>query len=243
MYPTTVKMAKETVSLFEAPPVRAPFIVLENQVRDSDQRPSRAFHVLPLVNNLLKFGRGHASNVRIDDVPISRCHATIRFHEGQFLIADCNSKFGTSVALRRFQPILPNQPLSIQVGRTVLSFQLQAAQDRSQNGAAALSSNAEMVAALGTVSSTLSQQMLSNMFLPRGGFNNDVEQRLSAHSFASAETYLGREVAASAELAASARNAACLDEDDFTTVSPALSQTAPHPSSVPYPSLTLWGEQ
>merc|ERR1711920_226432 len=98
------------------PEVQAPFIVLESQVRD---RPG--LHVLSLAGQPLRIGRGHDCDVPIQDVSISRHHATIRYHEGQFLLQDNSSKFGTSVALKKPQMVESTKPISLQFGRTVVS--------------------------------------------------------------------------------------------------------------------------
>jgi predicted component of type VI protein secretion system len=98
-------------------------------VRDSQQHTSRGLHVISLAEKVLKLGRGHESDVRIADVSISRCHATIRFHRGQFLLEDNNSKFGTLVALKKPRPLEAGTPISIQMGRTVVSLTMQAASE------------------------------------------------------------------------------------------------------------------
>merc|ERR1719428_779077 len=116
----------ERMPIMEVPRTKPPFIALENMVRDAQQHSSRGLHVISLADNkLLKLGRGHESDVRIADVSISRCHATIRFHRGQFVLEDHNSKFGTLVALKKPMPLSPGSAISIQVGRTVLSLSLQ----------------------------------------------------------------------------------------------------------------------
>lgn len=129
-YPTYVDRetsegsSRET--LVEVPRTAPPFIVLENMARDSQQHSCRGLHVISLAEGkLLKLGRGHESDIRIADVSISRCHATVRFHQGQFILEDHNSKFGTLVALRK--PLALNQggSTSIQVGRSVLKLSLQ----------------------------------------------------------------------------------------------------------------------
>merc|ERR1712137_946750 len=109
----------------EVPRTQPPFIVLENMVRDSQQHASRGLHVISLAEKVLKLGRGHESDVRIADVSISRCHATIRFHQGQFLLEDNTSKFGTLVAMKKPRQLQLTKPISIQIGRTVLSLSLQ----------------------------------------------------------------------------------------------------------------------
>lgn len=126
-YPAYVSMGRTRMPLVEVPKTTPPFIVLENMMRDSQQHTSRGLHVISLAENkLLKLGRGHESDVRIADVSISRCHATIRFERGNFVLEDNNSKFGTLVAMKRPRALETGNALSIQVGRTVLSLSLRA---------------------------------------------------------------------------------------------------------------------
>eukprot|EP00929_Paragymnodinium_shiwhaense_P037930 TRINITY_DN20120_c0_g1_i1.p1 TRINITY_DN20120_c0_g1~~TRINITY_DN20120_c0_g1_i1.p1 ORF type:complete len:463 (+),score=90.58 TRINITY_DN20120_c0_g1_i1:102-1490(+) len=123
IYPSYVQNGNERSPLVEVPHTQAPFIVLENMVAQS-QLNRHGLHVISLAEKELKLGRGHESDVRIADVSISRCHAIIRFDRGQFLLQDNNSKFGTLVALKRPKQLEYNSPISIQMGRTVLSFKL-----------------------------------------------------------------------------------------------------------------------
>lgn len=70
-----------------------------------------------------KIGRGHESEVRINDISVSRCHAVIRYRENDgFYIEDNQSKFGTIVLLKDKYPLTVNHTLAVQVGRTVVSF-------------------------------------------------------------------------------------------------------------------------
>lgn len=126
VYPAYIRIGHDRQPLVEVPRTTPPFIVLENMVRDSQQHTTRGLHVLSLAENkLLKLGRGHESDVRIADVSISRCHATIRFHRGQFVLEDHNSKFGTLVAMKKPRALDIGNTISIQAGRTVLSLSLQ----------------------------------------------------------------------------------------------------------------------
>lgn len=125
-YPAYIHNGTERELLVEVPRTTPPFIVLENMVRDSQQHTSRGLHVISLADNkLLKLGRGHESDIRIADVSISRCHATVRFQRGEFVLEDHNSKFGTLVAMRRPRHLEKGRGLSIQVGRSVLSLSLE----------------------------------------------------------------------------------------------------------------------
>lgn len=47
-----------------------------------------------------KLGRGHESEVRINDISVSRCHAIVKYKEDGFYIEDNISKFGTIVLLK-----------------------------------------------------------------------------------------------------------------------------------------------
>mmetsp|Transcript_55756 Transcript_55756/g.103130 ORF Transcript_55756/g.103130 Transcript_55756/m.103130 type:complete len:396 (-) Transcript_55756:270-1457(-) len=126
VYPAYVEADGERQSLVEVPKTTPPFIVLENMVRDSQQHASRGLHVISLADNkVLKLGRGHESEVRIADVSISRCHATIRYQNGSFLLEDNKSKFGTLVAMKKPRLLEVGTNTSIQMGRTVLSLALQ----------------------------------------------------------------------------------------------------------------------
>lgn len=128
LYPAYIDTGSGRETLVEVPQTKAPFIVLENMVRDSQQHTSRGLHVISLADNkLLKLGRGHESDIRIADVSISRCHATVRFQRGHFILEDNNSKFGTLVAMRKPRALEAGSGLSIQMGRSVLSLTLQAA--------------------------------------------------------------------------------------------------------------------
>eukprot|EP00445_Apocalathium_hangoei_P007531 CAMPEP_0203843380 /NCGR_PEP_ID=MMETSP0359-20131031/2559_1 /ASSEMBLY_ACC=CAM_ASM_000338 /TAXON_ID=268821 /ORGANISM="Scrippsiella Hangoei, Strain SHTV-5" /LENGTH=427 /DNA_ID=CAMNT_0050758139 /DNA_START=54 /DNA_END=1337 /DNA_ORIENTATION=- len=127
VYPTYVHNG-ERQPLVEVPWTQPPFIVLENMVRDSQQHATRGLHVISLAEKVLKLGRGHESDVRIADVSISRCHATIRFNRGNFMLEDNNSKFGTLVAMKKPRLLEPGTPISIQMGRTVLKLLAQSDQ-------------------------------------------------------------------------------------------------------------------
>jgi len=134
-YPAYIHMDRERLPLVEMPHTAPPFIVLENVVRDSQQHATRGLHVISLAENkLMKLGRGHETDVRIADVSISRCHATIRYAEGKFILEDHNSKFGTLVAMKKPRVLdASGTAMSIQVGRTVLSLSVRPHSDVQPN--------------------------------------------------------------------------------------------------------------
>ena len=69
-----------------------------------------------------KLGRGHESEVRINDISVSRCHAIIKCKKDGFYIEDNLSKFGTIVLLKERMHLAEDHTMAGEVGRSVLSF-------------------------------------------------------------------------------------------------------------------------
>ena len=67
-------------------------------------------------------GRGHESDLRINDISVSRLHAMIKYKEGKFLLEDNVSKFGTLVLISKRTPLSPGFNKAVQIGRTVINF-------------------------------------------------------------------------------------------------------------------------
>jgi predicted component of type VI protein secretion system len=67
-----------------------------------DKNTSRNIHLLTVTadQNEFKLGRGHESQVRINDISVSRCHAIIKCKPDGFYIEDNTSKFGTIILLK-----------------------------------------------------------------------------------------------------------------------------------------------
>ena len=89
-----------------------------------DKNTSRMIHMLTVSENKTEFklGRGHESEVRINDISVSRCHALVKYREDGFYVEDNISKFGTIVLLKDKVYLQADHTLAIQVGRSVVSF-------------------------------------------------------------------------------------------------------------------------
>ena len=89
-----------------------------------EKNTSRTIHVLGFTNEQPNFnmGRGHESEVRVNDISVSRCHAIIKYKPDGFYIEDNRSKFGTLVLLKEPFPLKLEYTSAVQVGRTVISF-------------------------------------------------------------------------------------------------------------------------
>lgn len=89
-----------------------------------EKNTSRTIHVLKFSKDKQQFqmGRGHDSEVRVNDISVSRCHALIKYKEDGIYIEDNKSKFGTLVLLKDAYQILLEYTSAVQIGRTVVSF-------------------------------------------------------------------------------------------------------------------------
>jgi pSer/pThr/pTyr-binding forkhead associated (FHA) protein len=67
-----------------------------------EKNTSRTIHVLNFSANkpVFNMGRGHESEVRVNDISVSRCHAIIKYKDDGIYIEDNKSKFGTLVLLK-----------------------------------------------------------------------------------------------------------------------------------------------
>jgi hypothetical protein len=140
-YPLVFKAAGQKFSLIEVPAVTnaqrpnnrnvpqhnrptGDYIVLESLTLEKNT--SRMVHVITPTMHLksIRLGRGHDSDLRINDISVSRCHAVIRLKSDGFYLQDNMSKFGTLVLVRRRLPLSISQTKAVQVGRTVINFQV-----------------------------------------------------------------------------------------------------------------------
>merc|ERR1711957_919507 len=89
-----------------------------NQMKDNNN--IKSIHVIQLdQNNKITMGRGHESDVRINDISVSRSHATLTFENGKIRIRDLKSKFGTLVLIKKDLNIFESK-IQLQIGRTYL---------------------------------------------------------------------------------------------------------------------------
>jgi len=81
-----------------------PYIILELISRE--KQVSKGIYLIHSISEEpVKMGRGHACDIRISDISVSRLHAFIKYQHGKFLITDNNSKFGTLIKLNKKFPI------------------------------------------------------------------------------------------------------------------------------------------
>jgi pSer/pThr/pTyr-binding forkhead associated (FHA) protein len=89
----------------------------------NDKNNTRFIHTIVVENEKTQFrlGRGHDSDLRVNDISVSRCHVILKYHEGKFFLEDQKSKFGTLVLIRDYIKIEADITQAVQVGRSVIS--------------------------------------------------------------------------------------------------------------------------
>jgi len=94
------------------------FIVLESLDQLKDNNNFKSIHVITFDNSeKIILGRGHDSDVRINDISVSRVHASIILSNGQVFLKDLKSKFGTLALLKDDIEVFEKK-ICLQIGRT-----------------------------------------------------------------------------------------------------------------------------
>lgn len=122
-FPEVFIQKDQIINLVDIPKPSPPYLVLESL--NKEKQTSKIFYVVTMdTKNIVKMGRGHECDVRINDISVSRLHAFIRLSRGKFYLEDNSSKFGTVALIKNNFALDPNYEASIQIGRSVLTFSL-----------------------------------------------------------------------------------------------------------------------
>jgi len=102
-------------------PTDKSYIILESLNQLKDNNNLKSIHVIILEDEKITLGRGHESDVRINDISVSRQHAVLIFdsNTGKITIRDLKSKFGT-LALIKNDLKIKEKKIQLQIGRTLL---------------------------------------------------------------------------------------------------------------------------
>ncbi len=125
-YLVVIRSEGKTYNLVDYERPEGDFLVLESL--NQEKNTSRIIHII-IPNNKkdsFKLGRGHESDLRINDISVSRCHAIIKFKDNKFQLEDNLSKFGTLVLVKNRTKLVPGFNKAVQIGRTVINFSVKA---------------------------------------------------------------------------------------------------------------------
>ena len=103
------------------------FLIFECLITDKTLNKYIYVVNLDIPNNKINLGRGHSSNVLLNDISVSRLHCFLNIDKNakKIFISDNNSKFGTLILVKTDNIILSYElPLFIQIGRTYLKMTL-----------------------------------------------------------------------------------------------------------------------
>lgn len=100
-------------------PEKQNYIILESLNQLKDNNNIKSIHVISLDDQKVTLGRGHESDVRINDISVSRTHASIIFNpiSGKICIRDLKSKFGTLVLIKNEMEV-KDKKIHLQIGRS-----------------------------------------------------------------------------------------------------------------------------
>ena len=102
-------------------PTDCNYIILESLNQMKENCNIKSIHVIQLNGEELIIGRGHDSDVRINDISVSRNHAKIKYNldDGTLLLRDLKSKFGTLILIKK--PLtIKEKKIHLQIGRTYI---------------------------------------------------------------------------------------------------------------------------
>ena len=111
-------------------PVNSDYIVLESLNQMKENCNIKSIHVIQLTGEELTVGRGHESDVRINDISVSRSHAKLKYNnsDGTLLLRDLKSKFGTLILIKK--PLqIKEKKIHLQIGRTYIEAWLMSMAD------------------------------------------------------------------------------------------------------------------
>ncbi|OMJ95867.1 hypothetical protein SteCoe_589 [Stentor coeruleus] len=117
--PIPLKFAYEgfDYSLIDIPRPQGLYMILEDTRNDKFKH---IIHVLTPDIAPLSLGRSSECDLKINDISVSRSHATIEVFNNKFYIKDNFSKFGTLILVNKPVNLRANDNLAIQISRTVL---------------------------------------------------------------------------------------------------------------------------
>jgi hypothetical protein len=121
-YPLVIRSEGKTYNLVDYERPEGDYLVLESL--NQEKNTSRIIHIIRPneKKDSFKLGRGHESDLRINDISVSRFHAVIKLKDGKFQLEDNLSKFGTLVLVKNRTLLVPGFNKAVQIGRTVINF-------------------------------------------------------------------------------------------------------------------------
>jgi len=120
-YPYHFILGDQNIELIQIPKPPEKYVILEGLCKDKNSH--KWLHVISLNSkDTIRLGRANECELRMTDISVSRLHGNIRLIGENFFLEDKGSKFGTLVQIKRPLALESLSELSIQTGRTLLTF-------------------------------------------------------------------------------------------------------------------------
>jgi hypothetical protein len=122
-YPLKLSLKDRVLNLIAPLRPKSKCIVLEELTR-STPGAELTYHFISPGRDAVSIGRGHEADVRIDEISVSRFHASLKIKKGGVYLSDTNSKFGTLVEVTRGISMSSGSEFTVQAGKTLLTLSL-----------------------------------------------------------------------------------------------------------------------
>lgn len=122
-YPIAVYFYGKIYELIEVKAPKQPYLIMESY--DKDNQEVNGLHIMSFaLKKYIKIGRNPDCDLRINEISVSRHHATITWSRKGAYLEDNGSKYGTLAMMRGSHELVPGNPLIIQCGSTIIEFML-----------------------------------------------------------------------------------------------------------------------
>jgi len=119
--PEKIKFQNKVYSLIQPNNPEKSFLMFEAISKESSE--TKYIYIIQLnEGEKLTLGRSNESDIKLNDISVSRLHATLTFLNNSFYISDNDSKFGSLVKLQSSLVVIPSQTLFIQYGKFYLNY-------------------------------------------------------------------------------------------------------------------------
>lgn len=123
LIPENIKIKNKIYTIIDLNRPDNNYMIIEGIVKETPDTKS-IFVINFKDSKPIKIGRASDADVRLSDISVSRAHALISIYDGNCVLIDTKSKFGTLVNAGNKLCVLPNKPLSIQKGNIFLKFSI-----------------------------------------------------------------------------------------------------------------------
>ncbi len=124
--PEQVEFRGTIISLLDFKDIDPPYLILQTMNQYSPQSKNIEYNIIFVmsfkVKNYLMLGRSSNSDIKLNDISVSRNHSVISYDYGKFYIHDIGSKFGTLLLIQNNILFLPYKEMTIQAGACHLIF-------------------------------------------------------------------------------------------------------------------------